>query len=115
MWLAKRLKSRPSFQIAVVNTDRKPLREFKRRWGGQIHPLIDARPHIKPRIVWRWCVGGKPARVAIRAMQRHMVVKAPQAVLWLRAWDEITSRPRGDRRIARERWYSASLSRLKRI
>lgn len=114
MWLAMRRASRPSLMVAVVNTDRKPLREFKRRWGGSIHPIVDHRPRHKPRIVWRWAVSGASARRLVVALRRHLVIKAPQATLWLRAYAEICSRAKGDRKRGRERWFAASLSAMKR-
>jgi hypothetical protein len=114
MWLQKREKSRPAFLVAVVNTERGPLREFKRRWGGSIHPLIDHRPRLAPRIVYKWSASGKAARRAVLAMQRYFVVKAQQAKTWLRAWDVISTRPKGDRKEGRERWFRARLSAMKR-
>jgi hypothetical protein len=109
-----RKRTRPNFVFAVVNTDIKPLKAFKKWFGGTINQLVEHRPRMEPRIVYRYSVQGALAAKAIARLEPHFITKKPQARVFLRAFHEITSRKRGDRRLEREKWFISKMSSLKK-
>ncbi len=75
-----RRRDRPTPQlmisVAAYNTDQRPLKALRKRFGGSISPKMSG---LSKRSLWRWTLTGRTKLTAFAdAMRGRMVIKAAQ-------------------------------------
>jgi hypothetical protein len=66
-----------TFGIQVAQTDRVPLDDLQRRWGGSVRPIKQQKPSHRP--AWSWAIRGHDAGVFLRDVRPYLRVKGRAA------------------------------------